>query len=321
VADIMNATGEPGRVYRELVCSPHSTIDALANRTGLSSAAVAATLEDLAASGSVVRLRGEADDLWEAQRPENVVAEQIRSREHELADLRSAGDELGRLFRLARQDGMSYPGLDVLRDRSLILQYYRKLQESALREIKAIDRPPYLSDGEDEASQADVQRNRMAAGVRYQTIYHDSIYADPLRFAAILTAISGGEKARVLLDPPVKLLISDDDRALVALDSSAAAPIALLVNPSGLLDALVKVFDALWRAAVPLSPSGSAVPLDDHDRAVLTLMAAGATDEVIARRLAISRRSVVRRTGLLMERLGATTRFQAGVQAARRGWL
>jgi DNA-binding NarL/FixJ family response regulator len=50
-------------------------------------------------------------------------------------------------------------------------------------------------------------------------------------------------------------------------------------------------------------------------------MAAGATDEVIARRLAISRRSVVRRTGLLMERLGATTRFQAGVQAARRGWL
>ncbi|MFF5212658.1 hypothetical protein [Streptosporangium sp. NPDC000396] len=50
-------------------------------------------------------------------------------------------------------------------------------------------------------------------------------------------------------------------------------------------------------------------------------MASGATDEAIARRLGLGRRTVVRRVSALQRTLGATTRFQAGVQAARRGWL
>ena len=50
-------------------------------------------------------------------------------------------------------------------------------------------------------------------------------------------------------------------------------------------------------------------------------MASGATDDAISRRLGLSRRTVVRRAARLLERLGASTRFQAGVQAAHRGWL
>jgi DNA-binding NarL/FixJ family response regulator len=42
---------------------------------------------------------------------------------------------------------------------------------------------------------------------------------------------------------------------------------------------------------------------------------------VIARQLRLSRRTVTRRIAALLDRLGATTRFQAGVQAATRGWL
>lgn len=61
--------------------------------------------------------------------------------------------------------------------------------------------------------------------------------------------------------------------------------------------------------------------LSDRDRTIITLMAAGLTDEAIARRLRLSRRTVVRRITALLDRLGATTRFQAGVQAANRGWL
>ena len=47
----------------------------------------------------------------------------------------------------------------------------------------------------------------------------------------------------------------------------------------------------------------------------------GAKDEQIARTLGLSLRTVRRRVADLMIELGVDTRFQAGVEAARRGWL
>ena len=61
--------------------------------------------------------------------------------------------------------------------------------------------------------------------------------------------------------------------------------------------------------------------LDARDATVLRLMAAGVTDAAIARQTGFSQRTVERRVRHVMERLGAQTRFQAGVQAVHRGWL
>jgi DNA-binding NarL/FixJ family response regulator len=61
--------------------------------------------------------------------------------------------------------------------------------------------------------------------------------------------------------------------------------------------------------------------LDARDRQILLLIAAGATDTMIARQVRISQRTVERRLRAIMDELGATTRFQAGVQAAKRGLI
>ncbi len=98
-------------------------------------------------------------------------------------------------------------------------------------------------------------------------------------------------------------------------------PVVLVVRPSGLLQALIGVFETLWTLGIPVTDIGGEQGLPERDRAILTLMAAGATDEAIARRLDMSRRTVVRRIASLLDKLGATTRFQAGVQAAKRGLL
>ena len=42
---------------------------------------------------------------------------------------------------------------------------------------------------------------------------------------------------------------------------------------------------------------------------------------MIAGQTVISQRTVERKVRTMLEQLGASTRFQAGVQAARRGWL
>jgi DNA-binding NarL/FixJ family response regulator len=57
------------------------------------------------------------------------------------------------------------------------------------------------------------------------------------------------------------------------------------------------------------------------ERTLLMLLAAGMKDSAIARQLRISERTANRRISELAERLDAHTRFQAGLQAARKGWL
>ncbi|PPG50853.1 hypothetical protein C5C24_08610 [Rathayibacter sp. AY2B3] len=66
----------------------------------------------------------------------------------------------------------------------------------------------------------------------------------------------------------------------------------------------------------PAEPSLSAV-----QRSILQGLAAGLTDEALAARLDLSVRTCRRHIAGLFDLLGAESRFQAGVLAARQGWL
>jgi len=135
--------------------------------------------------------------------------------------------------------------------------------------------------------------------------------------------IDVGEDARVLADLPVKLVIGDDHVGLLVPEPARSGVAgSLVVHASGLLNAFCGLFETLWTLVVPVTAAEPSVRLSERDRTIITLMAAGLTDEAIARRLRLSRRTVVRRITALLDRLGATTRFQAGVQAADRrgGW-
>jgi DNA-binding NarL/FixJ family response regulator len=61
--------------------------------------------------------------------------------------------------------------------------------------------------------------------------------------------------------------------------------------------------------------------LTTAERELLRLLAAGATHEAVAHRLDIPLRTTRRRIAALMKQLGAVSPFQAGAEAARRGWL
>lgn len=102
----------------------------------------------------------------------------------------------------------------------------------------------------------------------------------------------------------------------------------MVVRPCALLDALLYIFDTLWELATPITFGPDGVGEHDHrraisahDRRLLTLLATGMTDQAIARHLGLSYRTARRRIAALMGALGAESRFQAGVQASRNGWL
>ncbi|GAA3829047.1 hypothetical protein GCM10022226_57340 [Sphaerisporangium flaviroseum] len=111
------------------------------------------------------------------------------------------------------------------------------------------------------------------------------------------------------------------DRSLVVLFglSDGESSVARVHN-HGVARFLLDLFNHLWDAATPLEglESGYANVVDDLQQAIAGLMAKGYTDEIVARKLGMSVRSCRRHIATLMRDLDATSRFQAGVQAARR---
>jgi DNA-binding CsgD family transcriptional regulator len=79
------------------------------------------------------------------------------------------------------------------------------------------------------------------------------------------------------------------------------------------------VQDSRRRLSQPMQHS--APGLTGLQAAAVQLLAAGHTDDAIARRLGVSPRTARRIANTLMARLGARGRFQAGVHAVRAGWL
>ncbi len=151
--------------------------------------------------------------------------------------------------------------------------------------------------------------------------------------AAFLDIAGGLEVLGGLLDAGVDVRISQRvPCAAVIVDDAALADLtnmdisgygSMLIRHAPLVEVVREIGEGIYAAASPM-PRSSAdeTPqpwLDERDRQILVLIAAGATDTMIARQVRISQRTVERRLRAIMDELGATTRFQAGVQAAKRG--
>src|SRR4051794_24486045 len=158
----------------------------------------------------------------------------------------------------------------------------------------------------------------IASGRRSRAIYPVRALHDAPDVLAARLGV--GEQVRVLPELPTRLLVVGDACAVVPEPLGLADLPLSVVRQRGVVEALGCWFEELWgRAAAPgLDP---AEPPVDLRRFLLEQLAAGAHDEQIARKLGISLRTVRRRVAGLMTELGADSRFQAGVEAARRGWI
>ena len=163
----------------------------------------------------------------------------------------------------------------------------------------------------------------LGRGVAIRTIYLDSLRNDPptFRYATWLTGRGGEVRTRPTL--PARLLVVDREIALLPLDLEQSRAGAIQLTTRSVVLMLAAFFDQLWLGATPF---GTEQPRDDagvtgQERGLLTLLSQGLTDEVAARRLGLSLRTVRRIMADLMDRLGAKSRFEAGMRASERGWL
>lgn len=159
----------------------------------------------------------------------------------------------------------------------------------------------------------------MATGRRSRAIYPVRALneaPDALRARARL-----GEQIRVISELPTRLFILGDSHAVFPEPLGFADEPRVHVRQRSVVAALTWWFEALWATATPVPAFDSGEARPDLRRFLLEQLVAGAQDEVIARKLGISLRTVRRRIASLMSDLGVDTRFQAGVEAVRRGWI
>jgi hypothetical protein len=130
-------------------------------------------------------------------------------------------------------------------------------------------------------------------------------------------------RARATESIPFKMIVVDRAVAAVPLDLLPHYNGLLLIRDPVVVRALVRIHESAWESGEDLhaspDPTPGAVP--EHLRLVLEALAAGLTDEAAAARLSMSSRTYSRRIGALLAALGTSSRFRAGAEAARRGWI
>jgi len=166
-------------------------------------------------------------------------------------------------------------------------------------------------------------------GMDMRVIYHEVVLEDRLVLAYIRELTEAGAQFRVSAQPLERMIVMDEQVAVVPIDPKDSARGALVIRQPALITSLVRLFHSLWAEAAEITLPDEVVPapapttteLDGQDQQILSLLAGGNTDDSIARVVGISARHLRRKIQSLMTRLGAVSRFEAGVEATRRGWI
>jgi DNA-binding NarL/FixJ family response regulator len=120
------------------------------------------------------------------------------------------------------------------------------------------------------------------------------------------------------------MLIFDRRIAVIPIDPDDTKLGALCTAEMAIVRSMVSIFETAWNTAVPLGAcvqEDAATGLTALDSQILTMLGKGLTDEAAATRLGVSARTVRRQVAAIMERLNASSRFEAGLKAAQRGWI
>jgi DNA-binding CsgD family transcriptional regulator len=204
-------------------------------------------------------------------------------------------------------------GVDAVRDRIDELSFFAT---SCIRSVV----PGGQASAASAAAARPLDARAARRGLRVRVIHDVSRLDGGSGLWALHGLMTTGAAVRLLPGPLDRILIFDDAAALVPLDTDGPLSGALLVRRPALLRPLVRSFDLAWTVAT--EPPGHPEPrMAAEDRAVLEILARGATDEVVARTLGMSPRTVRRRVARLLQELGVGSRFAAGATAARRGWI
>lgn len=157
-------------------------------------------------------------------------------------------------------------------------------------------------------------------GVQVRNIYDRSVLHNPRHARYLERLAEAGIRVRLIDHGPADLVIYDRLVVCVTTDPDRPSGGMIVVRGSMLVKIHLATFEDYWLRSEPYERGIEArggTRLTPQERVVVRLMAGGLSDDRIARRMGIHRRTVQRTVAKLMERLGAASRFEAGLRLAQ----
>ncbi|MEE4493432.1 helix-turn-helix domain-containing protein [Streptomyces sp. BE230] len=324
-------------VYTALLVRPSASARDVALQAGLGEAESDRLLLDLAARGLVAVVResvtavpedGPPPARYRLTPPSVALAPLLAEQRNALHLAETAFSKLTEQYRTtaARTAGGV---VEVVVGVEQVAHRFLQLQRGAQRELLVflVGEPIAVPREDTDTSES----SALERGVDFRVVA-DKGYLDGHEMVQdVRQAVAAGLVLRLADSLPLKMVISDRERAMVPLDmtESGGEPSAIVVHPSGLLTALVHLFEREWAQGRPMftpgagvgeEPAGDQQPTEE-ELEVLALLLAGISDRRAASELGLSIRTVERRVRRLMDLSGVESRLQLGWHAARVGWL
>lgn len=319
------------RVYLALHAEPGADTARLAERLNLQVPEVVDALDELS---DLTLLRPGLAPTAGRLRPVSVPralhtllrqqSEQLKAQTAALATLQSATAEL----LTARPDRSEILGQADVETHTGLTEVQKRLEELLVGARECIysmlPGGPIPKDTLDAARQGDQETAERGTTVR--SLYQTSVQGDRRTMEYIRWLSGLGVEVRLTPIVPMRVLIIDHTIALVGHNQNPLPYELFVIHEAGLVAPIYALFEQSWAAAQPLEEldaksSGPEAGPGNHETALLRLLATGVTDEAAAKKLGVSVRTVRRIMADLMERLEASSRFEAGHKATQRGWL
>ncbi|MGH3482958.1 MAG: LuxR C-terminal-related transcriptional regulator [Nocardioidaceae bacterium] len=327
-ADPLGVDAATEELYRALLVRPGSTLADLREATGFGPKRLRRLLDVLERQAMVTR-RGGHPARFQPTPPDIVIDALASAREHELDQARLAAHQLTALLQTPAEQLHVTELVEILTSPTAVAERWTQLQTATRTTLDVFDRPPYAQTAseEHEPLQSELRRR----GVVTRGIYDEDALSYPgtidhLRHVTMPDEVGvQQEQARVVSRLPIKMALFDRRTALVPLTGPIegdAIDAGVVVHRSALLDALLDLFNTYWHRGTDVVIEDGQVATSGtrtDDSTILTMLAGGLKDDAIARALGVSTHTVRRRVSDIKQRIGATTRFQAGLALGRQG--
>ncbi|QIY58993.1 helix-turn-helix domain-containing protein [Streptomyces sp. RPA4-5] len=159
----------------------------------------------------------------------------------------------------------------------------------------------------------------LSRGVRQRTIYQHTVRSHQATMWYIEEVTEAGAQVRTLTEVFERMIICDREVAFIPVSEERSVA-ALRVTHPGLVRFLAQFFENAWDRALPVAPRTSPVRppeiTSDIQRTILRAIVSGETDDSIARRLGMSRRSVAEYVRKVSLQLDSGSRAQLGYRLA-----
>lgn len=247
----LGLTGYEASAYVALSRRHRATAAEVSRLAGLPRQRIYDVLDGLVARGLATVEPGRPT-RYAATAPEAAVAALLGSRRAEVERLEHEAALAVALLTPTYDDGRSTSDplsyIEVLREPGAIATRFAELEASATTEILVFSKPPYAVEPSENIAGLEL----MARGVEVRSVYERAVYDDHSVSDAIRVFIAAGERARVVDELPLKLVVIDERVALFTMEDPVAGTTNLTimtVEHPALARLLKLAFERVWEGA------------------------------------------------------------------------